>query len=261
MALWKIRPEAKNRTVGLRLLSELVQFLGTSDIGVIGINPLHPPMYKSLGFFVGKLNHHFTCNLELPQTLILSSDDFKMPQPMLGRATFVAVNSTYLETSDLVGVKVPHKTPIYFLNRYLNHPFYLYSVFVIELDDHPRALVATRIAFSGEAKVLRIVDFLGDEAALAESGSAIRRLLCEKGCEYADIFEYGLAPLTLSACGFKQAIYGGDIVVPNYFEPFLQRSACIEFAFRGSRSKDLTIFRGDGDQDRPNLISIPYNSE
>lgn len=252
LALWKIRPQPKNHTLGLRLMSTLAQAKGTGKLAVLGINSTHAPMYKALGYVVGDLKQHFTCNPNLAQTLIGAPDDFEPPQPLVGRATFREVDAIYLDTFILVGVKVPCKSPRYFLNRYLIHPIYQYRIFAIELDGCSRALLSMRIASNNGARVLRIVDFLGDEEVLAESGSAIGQLLDEEGCEYADFLEYGLLPSVLVACGFRQAIHGSAVVVPNYFEPFLRRSTRIQFAIKGVRAEDLAIFRGDGDQDRPN---------
>jgi hypothetical protein len=254
MALWKIRSEPKNRTVGLRLLNTFSQTSGTGIVAVLGINPSHPPMYKALGYVVGEMNQHFTCDPGRAQTLILAPDGFVPPNPRAGRAAFRTVDTAYLEDSGLMGSKLPRKTPRYFLNRYLRHPVYRYRVSCVELNGRPSGLITTRVAAHGEARVLRIVDFLGDEEVLAECGTALGLLLREERCEYADLFEWGLSSEVLEACGFRRAVHGGEVVVPNYFEPFLQRSARIEFAIKGVKPQDLAIFRGDGDQDRPNRI-------
>lgn len=255
LAMWKIRSEPKNRTVGLCLLNTLSQASGTGIVAVLGINPSHPPMYKALGYFVGELNQHFTCDPGRTQTLIGAPDGFVPPRPIPGRAAFRTVEAAYLESSGLMGSKLPRKTPRYFLNRYLVHPVYRYRVSSIELGGRLCGLLSTRVVAHGGARVLRIVDFLGDEAALAECGTALGLLLREEGCEYADLFEYGLPSEVLEACGFRRAEHGSEVVVPNYFEPFLQRSARIQFAVKGVKPEDLAIFRGDGDQDRPNRIS------
>lgn len=72
------------------------------------------------------------------------------------------------------------KSPAYFAARFLRHPFYRYSVFLIEGPDHGSALLATRIAQHESARALRIVDFAGDPAAIASMGGGIATLL-QKG--------------------------------------------------------------------------------
>lgn len=254
LALWKIRAELKNNTVGLRLLNTLTHAPETGIVAVLGINPSLPPMYKSLGYVVGELKQHFICEPGRAQTLIGAPDCFVPPRPRPGRAAFQTVEADYLESSSLIGSKLPRKTPLYFLNRYLRHPVYRYRVSSIELGGQPCGLLTTRVATHGDARVLRIVDFLGDESALAECGTALYLLLREERCEYADLFEYGLPSEVLEACGFRRAVHRSEVVVPNYFEPFLQQSARIEFAVKGAKLEHLAIFRGDGDQDRPNRI-------
>ena len=116
------------------------------------------------------------------------------------------------------------------------------------------AIIATRVAESGSTKVLRIVDFLGAEVALSECGTAIGLLMSENNCEYADFWQHGFAEEILGASGFRRLHFGGEVIVPNFFEPFLQRNAKIEFAIKGLKGEKLAIFRGDGDQDRPNRV-------
>ena len=41
-------------------------------------------------------------------------------------------------------------------------------------------------------------------------------------------------------------------IVPNYFEPFLKQNINIDYAFKSK--SPYVIFKGDSDQDRPNLI-------
>jgi hypothetical protein len=254
LALWKIRADAP-RGIGLQLLSQLTA-RAKGPMGVLGINPQHPPMYKALGWQVGELSHHFVCNPDLRQNIVSAPPGRALPLPKAGRAVFTRVDAAALASLQLPQSQGswPRKTPRYFAGRYLDHPVYDYQIHVISLEGHPRALLATRIAVSGDSKVLRLIDFLGEESAWAESGSGLATLLRETGCEYADLWQYGLQAETLAACGLVQVQFDGAVVVPNYFEPFLQRNGRIEFAVKGVPLQDLRLFRGDGDQDRPNRL-------
>jgi len=54
------------------------------------------------------------------------------------------------------------------------------------------------------------------------------------------------------AMGFIQNV--DSIILPNYFEPLEIRNVEVDFAYKSnSKSGSLSIFRGDSDQDRPNL--------
>ena len=41
-----------------------------------------------------------------------------------------------------------------------------------------------------------------------------------------------------------------NTIVPNFFQPFVQKNIKIEFSYK-SKYDNFVIFRGDGDQDRP----------
>jgi hypothetical protein len=257
LALWKVRSDNADRGLGLKLLSRLLARC-TGVVGVLGINPKHPPMYKALGWRVGELEHHFMCCPGVQQTLLEAPAGHTWPLPRPGLALLRELDASSIGQVVLGDSprRQPHKTPLYFARRYLDHPIYTYRLHLVLLDGASRALLATRVATAGATKVLRVVDFLGDEAALAQCGNALARLMTESGCEYVDFWQYGLQPQTLASCGFARVEPGGPVVVPNYFEPFVLRNGRIEFAVKGLREGDrLAVFRGDGDQDRPNRLA------
>jgi hypothetical protein len=57
------------------------------------------------------------------------------------------------------------------------------------------------------------------------------------------------------AAGFIPVNPSGGDIVPDHFEPFEQRNAPIRFAIKTDRP--VVIFKGDGDQDRPNVKPGP----
>ena len=44
-----------------------------------------------------------------------------------------------------------------------------------------------------------------------------------------------------------------EIIVPNYFEPFEKKNVKLEIAYK-SKSDNYVAFKGDSDQDRPNVL-------
>lgn len=255
LALWKVRPAPENHSLGLQMLQALGRLNPDGAIGVLGINPAHPPMYRALGYRVGALGHSFVSASGGAPTLIAAPEGYDWPTPRPGVARFVPLDATALAGLRVASGHVPAKTPLYFVNRYLAHPVYRYKVFGVQLHDTIVALLATRVASHEAAQALRLVDFVGDEAGLAESGSALGRLLADENCEYADFWQWGLQAATLERCGFRPVPGDGSVIVPNYFEPFLQKNARIEFAVKETGDAPLAIFRGDGDQDRPNRVA------
>ena len=52
--------------------------------------------------------------------------------------------------------------------------------------------------------------------------------------------------------GFNLNLKDDNFIVPTYFEPFVEKN--IDIYFEKSH-KDLIIFKGDSDGDRPNIVN------
>ena len=77
-------------------------------------------------------------------------------------------------------------------------------------------------------------------------------MLIEKNnYEYVDLLAYGIEDGLLFESGFER-IYEDDCnIVPNYFEPFVKENVVIYCTIS---IPGAVIFKGDADQDRPNMI-------
>ena len=252
LALWKVRDDCKVAGLGLALLGALEKHEPHIAIAVNGINAAILPIYRALGYTVGELSQYYAVDREHPRRLIARSDS-DLPKLRAGRATCTELNTENILDHSYVDGKTPPKTAGYFRERYLRHPFYKYRVF--HLNDLSRhALIATRVARHEEYRALRIVDLMGDFELVADAGSAIETLLRQECAEYVDFWSYGLPDDPMARAGFGRAVVGGEAIVPNYFEPFEARTISIYIAFK-SRGRAFTVYRGDGDQDRPNSMS------
>jgi hypothetical protein len=260
LALWKVRNLPKNNLLGLRLLYFLLKMPGVKNVGVSGINPYHTSLYKALDFKVGELNQHYLCNPHKTSALISNPNNLNLPIPSPGVAIFKELNAKKvrcMKLKDNSSNVEPLKTTKYFSSRYFNHPVYQYGVFDIRMNGISHGLLALRIAVAGSSKVLRVVDFIGDEEILSECGTAFSNLLKQYDCEYVDFWEFGLSPQVLCKCGFQKVSQEGSVIVPNYFEPFSQKTSPIQIAVKLVRPEsNIRIFRADGDQDRPNSMII-----
>jgi hypothetical protein len=256
LALWKVRGDIGTAGLGLRLLNALPKVESQIALGVNGINPAHPPMYRALGWKTGELQQYFAVNLDAPRQLICAPEGAALPYPRAGRAMMTRLGREDLLAlaADRFAPMVPRKSPAHFVSRFLEHPFYQYQVFLVEVPGRCPALLAARIAVHAGARALRIVDFLGDPGIIGEIGGALADLLRDYGCEYADFCQFGLPPDLLAASGLIPVDPDGEVTVPTYFEPFVARNGRIHCAFRYSGLGPLLLCRADGDQDRPNRI-------
>ena len=259
LALWKVREDVSVPGLGLRLLRELGRVEPHGMLAVNGINLAHPPMYRALGYEVAELTQYFVTHPERPQTLLSAPQGYVWPIPGAGAASWQRMREADLEALSTagpwMGAGVP-KTPTYFLNRFLRHPFYRYHVHLIQGSADTKALLASRVVEHDGTNVLRLVDFAGAVDLLAEMGGGILGLMDETEASYADLWIYGVPEELAHAAGFQAADPEGSVTVPNYFEPFLSRNGRIVCAFKktGHAVHPTIVVRADGDQDRPNRL-------
>lgn len=256
LALWKVREDKHTGGLGLRLLRELFSKMPASGFGVLGINPDHLSLYKSLGFEVGQLKQNFIVNSNSKQLLILNPMNELLPRAKHGNAILKLLEKKDLRNISLKSNNVvPCKSLKYFENRFFSHPIYKYQVYIAQKDFRDEALIATRIAEHEGSKVFRIVDLFGNDSILADCGSALQNLMEIYDCEYCDFWQHGVSEDALTRCGFIDAS-NSSVVVPNFFEPFIRKATPVSFAIKSSLEAPFKIFRADGDQDRPNSRSM-----
>ena len=255
LALWKVRDEYQSSMLGLKLLKTLESLEPNSVMAVNGINLDHPPMYKALGFQVYELGQFYLSNPNKPQIIIEKPKNLSLATAIPGHAILERIDNY-----DLDNIRASHlktsvfKTIEYFRKRFTLHPFYDYKLHWVYLDGSLRAAIASRIAVHNSSRVLRIVDFIGDPDVLSHCGSAFQKLMDERSVEYMDFWQYGICSSVLMRAGFHKVDPNGELVCPNYFEPFTVKNGRILCCIKGSLEKSFIICRADGDQDRPNQL-------
>ena len=140
----------------------------------------------------------------------------------------------------------------YIEHRYYMHPYYTYKVYGLKLKNEMRSAVVMRAEQVRDAKVLRIVDFFGRDEDLSYAGEAFDQLITEGNYEYLDFYCYGIDQKILREAGFVRREKGDENIIPNYFDPFVQQN--IDIYFYAWFLEKIHVYRGFGDQDRPNRI-------
>ena len=84
------------------------------------------------------------------------------------------------------------------------------------------------------------------------SASGLKSLLIGRGAEYIDVIAHGLDSHFLISSGFKEV--DGDVIIPNYFEPFVQSNVLTLYAHEPIQKDTIRIFKADGDQDRASVL-------
>ena len=93
-----------------------------------------------------------------------------------------------------------------------------------------------------------MIDCLGDYRNIAFIPEELDVLMNEMGCEYIDAYEAGIEDSVFYRAGWKKVEEEGNII-PDYFSPFEHRKVDIHYS---TSHINAILFKGDGDQDRPN---------
>ena len=96
--------------------------------------------------------------------------------------------------------------------------------------------------------VIRLVDIIGDVSVIESMANLLDDLLKQYNAEYIDCYETGVAEDLFKQGGWVKREETSNII-PNYFSPFEMKNIEIYYF---SSDEDIILFKGDGDQDRPN---------
>lgn len=255
--LWKVKPNLGNPSLGIELLENLIHNYGINSVSTVGANSRTLPIYEYLRYKTGRLNHYFMINEKLDSFSILkaiplirnSSETVSEIRELIELDTFKKFEAAYCS---------PHykKTGIckslwYINKRFFNHPVYVYRAFGIAAQGKINTIIIAREVVANDSKILRIIDISGDADELRFTGSLFKGLLADNNYEYLDLYEYGIDKNVLNNGGFSLRSDFPTLVIPNYFEPF--EFSNIDINFFTTASEKSTFFKGDGDQDRPNI--------
>ena len=254
VALWKALPSG-NPTLGLELLEFVREKTNCRVFCCCGINQEVMKLYKFLGYQTGTLEHYY--RLADRREYRIASIDAKVITPDSDGPDAALVR---LETMDDLHRRFdparysyhkPYKDIAYLEWRYYQHISYQYQVYGID-KGYPSldAILIMREVTANGAKALRIVDYIGLVEDLALISRGLGALLEKGGYEYIDFYQWGIPGDIVEAAGFVKREHDDSNIIPNYFEPFIMENADIHFF-----TNDLdgfTMFKADGDQDRPN---------
>ena len=264
LALWKISEKIKTKGFGLKMLAFLQKNVAHVGIGVNGINKNHPSMYRALGYQSDNLKHYYAINKNYNLRLITAPNNYKHPTLNPKGIEWKLLNQNIIKNfqknfsykiSSNYAIK---KTPNYFLNRYIKHPYYDYQVFLIpDPKQNEAGLIAIRFDKRENSMVCRIVDFYGNIEILNYAGYGLKKIINKFSIEYVDFWCYGIPNEIMNNFGFKIVESQKNVIVPNYFEPFVKNNNEILFAYKNVKDfkSEFIICKGDGDQDRPNVLN------
>ena len=259
LSLWKVSENNTIPGIGLKMIFFLKKIFKNYLIAVNGINTEVANIYKALGFKIGSLNHFYVTNENLEKKIISNSVNYELPK--LNKKGYeweklTKNNLKNLDNPEYYSEDIFNQTSLeYIKNRYLDNPFYNYSVYKITNSQIKKySCLVLRYDSIESSNVIRIVDYIGDPNLLLFAGYGLNKIMINNSVEYADFWSYGISEKIMNNIGFKKV--DNNVIVPNYFEPFLRKNISINFAYQNPLfpNKYPLTFKGDGDQDRPNKL-------
>lgn len=253
LALWK----AKEGTafLGVRLLMYLLKEEPHRHIFCNGINvATSEGIYHRLGIKIGKLKQWYRLR-PIDEYKIAKVVDDTIPNISQSDEISLIEIDNFKQLADIASdnmfkqKNVPFKSAGYIEKRYFNHPSYEYKVYALLAENRKSDMaVVFRVQECNGARALRIIDCIGECRLFYKISSKIDELATKITAEYTDIYETGLDDQELLQAGWI-LVGSNDNIIPNYFAPYTQCNVDINICMT---DEDIVLFKGDGDQDRPN---------
>ena len=256
-AIWKIREDIANGEInaaGFYLWKSLFKLPNFRSYAAIGISDIAKKIYEASRMTISHLSHYYMINNEKDdfKVAVNVTSDLKAPILKDGiHATVKWVDINSIEEGDVVPVYKPMKSLQYFRKRYANHPFYNYEFLGVYINNVLKAILAVRQINVEDSSIIRIVDVLGE--LCGNCYDSLQTILHERNTEYIDFLNYGVDETVFYTLGFRNLDFDGDLIIPNYLEPFTKCNVKINLAYK-AKYDGYVAFKGDSDQDRPNII-------
>ena len=257
LALWKVNLKIASNGLGFRMLHFLESNIKHKIIGAVGINNEVEKLYQALGYSVGSLSHYYQLNhrinrfniikilnhnIKVENTLKKSSIDNKC---RIKKIEWHKINSNFI-------TNFSNKSIDYITKKYKDHPIYNYEIYEVKASNELLLYIIIRKVIVKESNCIRIIDMIGNFNNKYDLEGCFQYLIHKHNSEYIDCYNYGINEDLFYSWGFKRK-NKNRIIVPNYFEPFIQKNIKLKFAVKSNSS--FYIFKGDSDQDRPNLVT------
>ena len=253
-SIWKVK-EGNMLFLGVELQRRLESKKGIRYVMGIGDNPATSAriLKKKFGRNIIKMKHYY----------ILSDCEQFYIAKVLHRDKAYNIRNTNKDFFEISSIEqlteminfnnyydvVPQKNSLYYEKRFFKHPIYNYKIFAIRDNDDVGAFFVVREQKCNDRKILRVVDYFGEEKLIEDMGIWLKKKIDIENYEYADFLCYGFDHTFFINGGFSLLKEDDDNIIPDYFSPFEQRNVDILCDYP---NVNIRICKADGDQDRPN---------
>ena len=242
--------------LGFKLLDYVQRLTNARTIASNNIRKKTRALYEFLGWYVGDQTQYYRLNEDADKYTICNIISKKIPPVSDDKKSleFRKIDDKKdLEGFDFAAFSKnkPYKDRAYFEKRFLDNPWIKYEVYEAQNSAGPVALVVVRQFEHKKAVALRVVEYVGRTADIAGCGDFLDQLTKERGADFCDWFAFGAGDGTMLKAGFVPRTDKDPNIIPFYLSPPVMENVIMSFFT--SDSEGYTMFRADGDQDRPNL--------
>ena len=248
--------KSSNTMLGINLIEAMEKFTHCRCVFSPGIRPNTKVIYDFMGYKTGVLSHYYRI-ADLTKYKIAKIERKVIPTPEETGYSFQLLKSMEEVTSIFPFVEfkdnIPYKDEWYIRHRYFENIGYRYSIYgIINNSDNCTAIFACREVKYNGSKILKIVDYIGNDRDISYCSSAFQKLIEDNGYEYIDIYEYGIPDKYMEKAGLVKVEKNDVNIIPHYFEPYVLEN--IDIYYYSTNLEGCHIYRSDGGQDRPNYI-------
>lgn len=252
-SFWKIKEDDNIPMLGLEM-AKRVNLLTSCRMHIgNGANPNTTIPLRRMFFddITGKMKHYYILNKDVEHFEIakIAEKKSKNYEKSKEKISIKKADIKDVKNFDFEAISsYPYKDAWYVKRRYFSYPYYKYDVYLI-LKEEKKALIVLRVQEYNNKKILRIIDYIGKRELFSLLGDFFANEMIKNNYEYTDFYEYGFEDEYIEKAGFILLEEGDKNIIPNYFEPFVQENIDI---FVHHKYPNTLLFKGDGDQDRPN---------
>lgn len=257
LGLWSAPTNSNFVGLGFLIYKEIIKKEKPDFIGTIGFNSKTINFHKWQNFKLGKMNHHAFISPYIKKFKIAKIVDKSMIHKIssVRDVKFYETDKntlTDLNINKLFKYQTPLKSKKYLINRYLIHPVFKYKIFYHKEGNSIPCLFVLREVVNQNAKILKIVDFIGQNKYFYKIKYLLNKLFKKHNYEYASIYSTGIPNYIFKKANFFSIDESSKNIIPNYFKPFVKKNISINYGYKSEKMNNIRFFCADCDQDSPN---------
>lgn len=246
----------ENRMLGEEMAKYFEENIECSNVISVGMNTRYAKAIQVLGENnIGLMEHYYMLNAK-SEYKVAHITHYEEIETHKKGVTFIPLYSIDEWKESLKLELRTNRKPFcdleYLEHRYFKHPYFKYFIWGLKRNDEMNGIIVAREVEQFGNKILRIVDYYGLDEEISYAGEAFKQLMRDKNYEYIDFYCYGIEHSIMQDAGFVLREKNDTNIIPNHFCPYERKN--VDIYFFTWFMDGIHVYRGFGDQDRPNFI-------